>query len=252
MEIRHGPPVTGSNFFPRPELIAKLLRALRRGHVAFLGPRRTGKTSCLEAIRAHPEEFVPLYLNLEKFERVESWFEAMVKDLRTILSQQESALTRAHHSFGGFLHRLQSVDLKWVGVQIEISKSPAPDLPWRKPAEDFLALLKESPVPILFLLDEFPTFLKLVAERRSVQEAGAVLNWFRGTRSELKDLPIRFLVTGSIGLKGVVRKLRLAPSVNEFDTLKHDGYLLQQTAPDSGTTFASNILRDFWRRKCIA
>jgi len=34
-----------------------------------------------------------------------------------------------------------------------------------------------------------------------------------------------------------------------LDTLKHDGYLLQRTTPDSRTTFASNILRDFWRRK---
>jgi hypothetical protein len=50
MEIRIGPPATGSNFYKRPALIAGLLRALRRGNVAFLGPRRTGKTSCLEEI----------------------------------------------------------------------------------------------------------------------------------------------------------------------------------------------------------
>ncbi len=43
------------------------------------------------------------------------------------------------------------------------------------------------------------------------------MNWFRATRNELKEKQVRFLVTGSIGLKGVVRNLGLAPSINEFD-----------------------------------
>lgn len=34
-----------------------------------------------------------------------------------------------------------------------------------------------------------------------------------------------------------------------LDTLKHDGYLLQQTDGKQFTRFASNILRDFWLRK---
>jgi hypothetical protein len=34
-----------------------------------------------------------------------------------------------------------------------------------------------------------------------------------------------------------------------LDTLKHDGYLLQQTTGKQLTCFGSNILRDFWLRK---
>jgi len=80
-----------------------------------------------------------------------------------------------------------------------------------------MELLSGADAPILFLLDEFPTFLKLVAKQRSRDEVEAVLNWFRAARHELKDKQVRFLVTGSIGLKGVVRSLGLAPAVNEFD-----------------------------------
>lgn len=69
MELRMGSPVTGGNFYRRPTLIAKLLRALRRGNVAFLGPRR--KTSCLEEIKANPSDFLPILLNLEKHDTVE-------------------------------------------------------------------------------------------------------------------------------------------------------------------------------------
>ncbi|MBM3823556.1 MAG: hypothetical protein FJ404_11840 [Verrucomicrobia bacterium] len=34
-----------------------------------------------------------------------------------------------------------------------------------------------------------------------------------------------------------------------LDTLKHDGYVLQETAAPRRTRFGSNILRDFWLRK---
>ena len=54
MKLRIGPPVTGEDFYPRPHLIQTLTRALKGGHVAFLGPRRTGKTSCLKSIVANP------------------------------------------------------------------------------------------------------------------------------------------------------------------------------------------------------
>jgi hypothetical protein len=34
-----------------------------------------------------------------------------------------------------------------------------------------------------------------------------------------------------------------------LDALKHDGYLLQESDGEQRTRFASNILRDYWRRK---
>ena len=56
VKLRIGPPVTGEDFYPRPQLIKTLTRALHGGHVAFLGPRRTGKTSCVNAIVAEPPD----------------------------------------------------------------------------------------------------------------------------------------------------------------------------------------------------
>lgn len=47
-----------------------------------------------------------------------------------------------------------------------------------------------------------------------------MLNWFRSARQALVDHAPRFLVTGSIGLKGVVRRLGLSPTINDFDTLE--------------------------------
>jgi len=220
MEIRIGPPATGSNFYKRPALIARLLRALRRGNVAFLGPRRTGKTSCLEEIHANPDGFLPILINLEKHDTPEAWLAEMLSELRKAIEQPASKISwateKATEKIAAFLDRIRKIDLPTLGG-IEIDK-PKAQPAWRKPADEFLSVLCESDVPALFLLDEFPTFLKLVAKKTSRDEVEAVLNWFRAARHALKHSPARFLVTGSIGLKGVVKGLGLAPAINEFDT----------------------------------
>jgi uncharacterized protein len=216
MQLRIGPPATGDNSYPRPALTGKLLRALERGNVAFLGPRRTGKTSCLEQIQAQPGPFIPVLLNLEKHDTVEAWLSTMLAELRRVLGQPKGLKAELGDGIRSLLAGIQKIDVPGIGG-VEMAGSPG-KAPWRRPAEEFLDVLAGSDVPILFLLDEFPTFLKLVAKHRSRDEVEAVLNWFRAARHELKDKRVRFLVTGSIGLKGVVRSLGLAPSINEFDT----------------------------------
>ncbi len=215
MELRIGSPATGDNYYPRPALIKKLLRALERDNVAFLGPRRTGKTSCLEQIHAQPGPFVPVLLNLEKHDTVEAWLSAMLAELRRTLEKPKGWKAELGDRTASLLAGIQKINVAGVGA-VEMVK-PSGRAPWRKPAEEFLALLASSDVPLVFLLDEFPTFLKLVAKHGSREEVEAVLNWFRAARNELKEKRVRFLVTGSIGLKGVVRNLGLAPSINEFD-----------------------------------
>ncbi len=218
MDLRIGPPVSGGNFYKRPALLRKMLRSLERGNVAFLGPRRTGKTSCLEEIKAAPGSFVPILLNLEKRDSVEAWLGDMLAALRRTLEQPESVRSLAEAKVAKLLSGISKIEVSGFGG-VEFAGTEKAEA-WRKPADEFLRLLVASDVPVLFLLDEFPTFLKLVARKRSRDEVEAVLNWFRSARSELKEKRVRFLVTGSIGLKGVVRSLGLAPSVNEFDTLE--------------------------------
>jgi uncharacterized protein len=185
MQLRIGSPATGGNFYKRPALIAKLLRALTRDNVAFLGPRRTGKTSCLEEIKSAPGDFLPILLNLEKHDSVEGWLAAMLDKLRETLEQPESLGSRVKAKAAAIISGIQKIEVPGVGG-VELS-TPASASQWRKPADDFMNLLAGADVPILFLLDEFPTFLKLVAKRRSRDEVEAVLNWFRSARHELKD-----------------------------------------------------------------
>jgi hypothetical protein len=220
MKSRIGPPVTGDDYFPRPAVVQRLLRALKRGNVSFLGPRRTGKTSILKALHAHPPSgTVGVFINLEKHHTVADWLEEMIAKTRLLIEEPSSTrpwgkgVTKA---FTRFLKRIESLNVGGVGIQL----APAAAKNWRPIADAFLELLAHSEVPILYLLDEFPWFLDLVAKQSSPAEAAAVLAWFRHARLELADQPARFLVTGSIGLDGLVRRLGLSPTINDFDPIE--------------------------------
>ena len=220
MKTRVGPPVTGDDFFPRQSVIDRLVRTLRRGNVSFLGPRRTGKTSILRAIKsAPPDEYIGVLINLEKHHTVAAWLEDMIAAAKGVIEQPNSAWQWAHDASKAlttFLKRVETIDLPGGGG-VKLTPSAAKE--WRPTADAFLKLLVDSRLPVLFLLDEFPWFLELVAKNTSADDVKEVLSWFRDARQTLSDHPARFLVTGSIGLDGLVRRLGLSPTVNEFDTV---------------------------------
>lgn len=219
MNIKVGPPVSEDNFYPRPELIARLLRALEHAHVAFLGPRRTGKTSCLRKIVATPPTgYVPILINLEQYDSVEGWLLAMLEQVRTELNKPGPKAPWLTEKGVGLLKRIEELTIMGNGIKLVSAKEKS--APWRPLADSLLKLLKDTNPPILFLLDEFPVFLNLVARKHTKEEVEALLNWFRSARQDLVDHAPRFLVTGSIGLKGVVRGLGLSPTINDFDTLE--------------------------------
>lgn len=219
MNIKIGPPVSEDNFYPRPDLISRLLRALEHSHVAFLGPRRTGKTSCLRKIVATPPTgYVPILLNLETYDRVESWLSAMLEGVRAELKKPGPKAPWLLEKGAAFLGRIEELTIMGQGLKLAAAKEKSAG--WRPLADELLRLLQETNPPILFLLDEFPVFLNLVARRHSREEVETLLNWFRSARQALVDHAPRFLVTGSIGLKGVVRRLGLSPTINDFDTIE--------------------------------
>jgi hypothetical protein len=165
-------------------------------------------------IASPPAECVPLLLNLEKHHSIVDWFRDMVAATRTALNKPRRMLGWVKERGTQFLTHLEKIELPAIGsVQISGSKEPI----WRPAADTFLELLKDSDAPLLFLLDEFPAFLNLVVKNSSRDDVEAALNWFRSARHELCDSSSRFLVTGSIGLKAVVRRLGLTPTINDFD-----------------------------------
>jgi len=253
MNIKVGPPVSDDDFYPRHELIARLLRALEHAHVAFLGPRRTGKTSCLKKIKAAPPTgYVPISMNLEQYDNVEAWLLAMLSQVQAELKKPGPKAPWLIEKGAQILSRVEEIQVMGNGIKLSSAKEKA--AAWRPLADELLRLLKETNPPILFLLDEFPVFLNLVARKHTKEEVEALLNWFRAARQELVEHAPRFLVTGSIGLKGVVRRLGLSPTINDFDTMEIPSLtepealeFLEILARDNGVTLPAAARRHILR-----
>lgn len=196
-----------------------MIKALSRDHLAFLGPRRTGKTSILRDLeRQPPAGTSALYLDLQGLRSVPAWLGLMLKETRKLLQTPPEKLAWLKAAGKGTAAVLKRIDqIGPTGIKLTPGQ-PAVEL-WEPIADEFLSLLREHELPLVFMLDEFPWFLGHVASNHTAAEVDATLNWFRKARQELADGPTRFLVTGSIGLTGLLRRLDLSPAANDFDSI---------------------------------
>lgn len=221
MKLKIGNPATGSDFFPRVSVRNRLLRALARDHVAFVGPRRTGKTSILKNIAQHPPAGTEaVFLDLEKFSSVPEWLSALLVPTKALITGADKSgwLAGSGRTAKTLLGRIEKLEV--LGNGITLTPDHSNPNAWRPLADEFQKLLHDADLPIYFLLDEFPWYLGHLARKHTAEEVEAVLNWFRSARQELAGGKTRFLVTGSIGLEGLLRRIGLSPTANDFDTIE--------------------------------
>ncbi len=212
MKLKLGSPVSGENFYPRPEVTSRLLRALDRDHVSFLAPRRTGKTSVLIHLEeTAPEDHPHLRINLETCTSPSEMMAALMSALSEEKPRWHQTLGKLKESTLSAIRLIDTVSI--AGNEIRLAKGGD----WKKPAEAFLKQLTRHAGRITFLLDEFPILVDTAA-KQDRDDCEAMLRWFREWRQRTADSGIRFLVTGSIGLRNVVRRHNLADTVNDFDT----------------------------------
>lgn len=208
MKLKIGSPVSGDNFYPRPQVVKQLRNALERDHVSFLAPRRTGKTSVLINLEETADDEHPhLRINLETCTRPDQMITALMKPFVEAPAKWKSLL-------GDAWDRIETLKVGSVSV----TSAAKTDTPWEQAAEQLLEALLTHSQPLTFLLDEFPILVDAAANE---DHAGceAMLRWFREWRQRTADTNVRFLVTGSIGLDGVVRKHGFADTVNDFDSV---------------------------------
>ena len=223
MKLKIGNPATGSDFFPRERVRTRLLRALARDHVAFVGPRRTGKTSILKNIAERPPagdrlRFSSIWKNSAPFPNGSPPLLVPTKELYSRVRKKVAGWPNRVKPRNPCSHESKNSKSSATGSHSRPDRSN-PDA-WRPLADEFHTLLRDANLPIYFLLDEFPWYLGHLARKHTAEEVEAVLNWFRSARQDLAGGKTRFLVTGSIGLEGLLRRIGLSPTANDFDTIE--------------------------------
>ena len=222
MKLKIGSPVTKENFYPRTDIRGRLVRALKRDMVTFLGPRRTGKTSILLDLRDNPPEgTLPIFIDIQQLNNIPDWLSLMISETKkalNIASKRKDFLKLSKKKIGNFLQRIESISILDAGIKL--GKGDQATQQWKKEADEFSTLVIESEIPIYYMLDEFPWFLGNVAKNHTPAEAQAFLDWFRSLRLSLTDHATSFLLTGSIGLNGLLRRLELSSTVNDLDSVE--------------------------------
>ena len=229
MEIGHAPefyigsPVDPVDLRFRRAFLAELWRTLRTGHMVLTAPRRTGKTSVMDHLRDHPENgFQVVSINVQDITHPADFFQVLldgfhdahpdfVRDrlavgwrlVRGVLERVDSMEV---HSpvVGGFKLALRESDPDWRGN-------------WRRHGDTLLAQARDTRVPILFIIDEFPDML-LNLSREDEGLLREFLSWFRTQRQSpapARDT-IRWLVGGSVNLAGTLDALGLVDRINDL------------------------------------
>ncbi len=218
MNFKIGSPVTGTNYFPRTDITEELVEAFEEDHILFLAPRRTGKTSILFNLRDNRfGNFDFFFLNLEGFNSPSEWIAAMMELLLKdeVFHSLIKSVSKSIKVVIEQINRIESV--KGAGFGLKLRKAVEAD--WKSTADNLLDKLSKMEHPVVFLLDEFPTYINNL--NRNGNDAEGLLRWFRASRQEFENRknPVKFLLTGSIGLDGIVRRMGVQDAINDFHSI---------------------------------
>ncbi len=206
-----GAVATGAKYWPRDGLKKELLAALENDHVIFPGPRRTGKTSILKDLELHAANGEKVVLiNTEKLASPAALIQAIAKAVAP-----PGKLKTIAKSIGGQAGRIKSIKVAVFGLDFD----KAAEADWQAAADALLSTLMEQTSRTFIMLDEFSVFVNLMA-RKDKAQVEQLLRWFREWRQRLVDTPVRFLLTGSIGIDSVLRRLKLGDTINDFRSVE--------------------------------
>ena len=217
MRLSTGRWVSGDDFFNRERELRILETRIRdHNHVLLTGQRRMGKTSIAQELgrRLEAEGWVFLFAYVEE---------------ATCAEDAIADIVQAAHSVRPIMSRFSTTMKRLVGNVEEIGahdfrvklRAGLNDENWRRHGEDLLRHCASHEQPVLLVIDELPILLKRMLDGddgpRQVDE---FLSWLRGVLQALGDDSLALIVSGSIGLAPLVKRLGIPDRINHLDPFR--------------------------------
>ena len=206
--------VSGDDFFDREAELDRLERLIQdRNHVLLTGQRRMGKTSVVRELgrRLEAKGWIFLFADVEG---------------ATCPEDAIADIAKAAHSVRPIAKRSAKAMLRWFNDKIEevsavefrIKFRAGLDAgSWRRHGAQFLRDCAVQDQPVLLAIDELPIFLKrILSHDGDAKRVEEFLSWLRGEVQDLGEESPVLIVSGSIGLEPLVRRLGIPDRINHF------------------------------------
>jgi hypothetical protein len=202
------------DFFFHKAFLEDLIDSLRTDHVLLIAPRRTGKTSVMfKLLDNPPADRLVIHLNVEELSTPAEFFISLLDAIH----EHQPDFLREHlakswdvvQKVGNKLEEVSFLDFK-----IKLKQSADWEKDWRELAEQLMQRLVKSNQPLLFIIDELPDMLISMQELST--DLKAFLHCFRAMRQTSKNSHIRWLVGGSVNIRGTLEDSGYINLINDF------------------------------------
>ena len=214
MRVSTGRWVSGEDFFDREaelQLLDNLVR--EHNHVLLTGQRRMGKTSLTRELgrRLKADGWVFLFADVEGADDAEDVIADTARAAHSVRSLRDRLGERFGRWVGKNLDEVGVGDFK-VGIRAELNAGT-----WKRHGRDLFRDCAQYERQVLLVLDELPIFLKRMLRHSDGRDRVDVfLSWLRGALQEIEGGSLSLIVSGSIGLEPLVRRLGIPDRINHL------------------------------------
>ncbi|MDE2998455.1 MAG: AAA family ATPase [Gemmatimonadota bacterium] len=206
--------VSGDDFFDRKRELQILETRVRdRNHVLLTGQRRMGKTSIVRELgrRLEADGWIFLFADVEGATSAEDVITEIARaahPVRSIASRFAAAMKR-------FINEnFEEITAIEFGVKIRAGLNEGN---WRHHGEQMFNVCANQDRPVLLVIDELPIFLKrMLQQDENAHRVDQFLSWLRGVLQKLGDGAPVLIVSGSIGLEPLVRRIGIPDRINHL------------------------------------
>ena len=207
-----GPWVSGEDFFDRDRELQVLGRHIRNGNPVLLsGQRRMGKTSVARELgrRLEQEGWAFAFADVERAASPEDVITKIAEALHPVRGIASRLGERLARLFSDNVEQLSAYDF---GIKFRAGLNAGA---WPRHGESIIRSCAEHEQSILLVIDELPIFLnRLLRKDDGLAFVDEFLSWLRGAIQDVSGGSLALMLSGSIGLTPLVRRLGLTDRTN--------------------------------------
>ena len=220
-----GSPMNPEDLFDQEVVLRKIWRHLKDQHLVLLAPRKFGKSSVLLHLEKFPGKgWSTVFLDVSYMKTPEEF----IGHLLGALIEKHDWILKSWHALrkvpDRFRKLLENLDIGFnaagTGANISIALRETEEQSWQDIAATFLRALDEQKgkKKLLILIDEIGKMIEFMSQQNEREDAKALMNWFKSIRAgKPKNLAnVRFVVSSSIGVDRVVKKLGVPDAMEDF------------------------------------